>query len=44
MVRKQIYITEEHNKRIKQIKKEKGIPEAVTVRKALEKYIKEKGE
>lgn len=41
MIRKQIYITKEQNKRLKQIKEDKGIPEAVTVRKALERYLKD---
>ena len=40
MVRKQIYITKEQAELLKRIKETKGVPEAVTVRKALDKYFK----
>ena len=40
MVRKQIYITKEQARLLKIIKDSKGVPEAVTVRKALDKYLK----
>ena len=40
MIRKQVYITNEQNERIKALKNKTGAPESEIIRRALDEYIK----
>ncbi|WP_164821516.1 ribbon-helix-helix domain-containing protein [Paenibacillus koleovorans] len=44
MIRKQIYLTEEMNRRLQEIANEKGVPQSEIIREGIEQYLVQKSD